>query len=564
MQTNALKDLSWTTVSRNLSKPSNARALYSALIAGALSAAILPSILPSRISFFGIPPLHDIFAHLVGGQEHREKLRKRGLDKWIESEREYAWKRLLKNISPEGTDPGCVVASPSKKDPDYWYQWTRDSAMVFKVVVEYWKRDLNPAGKQATFEYIIDYINESRNMQRMDTPSGGFKSGGLGEVKYNTDGTPYTGSWGRPQNDGPALRASAVMDFCNELLDEDSSKWLDWVKLDIYDSLPYEKTEGLVKADLDYVAKVWHEKCFDLWEEVDAIHHFNMMITLRAMYDGSKFATRLGDTESSKRYLQVAKEIQDYLSKFWDEERGYIQTSLEAGDQKNKSSNLDTATVLGFLHSGDLQACISGLSKQDAGENVEYLGSDKSLVTQMNIAESMRHVFPINERWYPKSKGGKGLGFGIGRYREDVYDGDGKRKNGTGNPWYLCTLAHAEFYYRLIHYFKNKTIVVNTLSAPFFLQIGYFNPNSQTEVELLNAGQKYTVGMKEHEDILNALREKGDAFMRVVRDQAKWNGGLWEQFHRLDGGEMGAPHLTWSYASFLSAEQARNSTPMFQ
>lgn len=103
----------------------------------------------------------------------------------------------LRNISPEGTDPGCVVASPSKKDPDYWYQWTRDSAMVFKVVVEYWKRDLNPAGKQATFEYIIDYINESRNMQRMDTPSGGFKSGGLGEVKYNTDGTPYTGRWAR-------------------------------------------------------------------------------------------------------------------------------------------------------------------------------------------------------------------------------------------------------------------------------------------------------------------------------------------------------------------------------
>lgn len=273
-----------------------------------------------------------------------------------------------------------------------------------------------------------------------------------------------------------------------------------------------------------------------------------MIITLRAMYDGSKFATRLGDSESSERYLKVAKEIQDYLSKFWDEERGYIETSLEAGDQKNKTSSLDTATVLGFLHSGDLEACISGSPNADTlnaegGGNVEFLGSDKSLVTQMNIAESMRYVFPINERYYPKRKGG--LGFGIGRYKEDVYDGDGKRKNGTGNPWYLCTLAHAEFYYRLIHYYKNKTISITKLNAPFYLQLGYFNPHSQTEVELLTAGgQKYTVGMKEHGDILNAFREKGDAFMKVVRDQAKWNGGLWEQFHRLDGGEMGAPHLT--------------------
>ena len=275
-----------------------------------------------------------------------------------------------------------------------------------------------------------------------------------------------------------------------------------------------------------------------------------MMITLRAMYDGSKFASRLGDSESSERYLKVAKEIQAYLSKFWDAERGYIQTHLEAGDQKDKYSNLDTATVLGFLHSGDLEACISGSSNagtlQEEGGNIEYLGSDKSLLTQMKIAESMRHVYPINDRWYPRSKGksGKGLGFGIGRYQEDVYDGDGKRKNGVGNPWYLCTLAHAEFYYRLIHYFKNKDITINKLNAPFFLQIGYFNPHSQTEVELLHAGQEYTVGMKEHSDILEAFREKGDAFLRVVRDQAKWNGGLWEQFHRLDGGEMGAPHLT--------------------
>lgn len=67
--------------------------------------------------------------------------------------------------------------------------------MVFKVVVEYWKRNLNPNGKQEPFNLIIDYINESRKMQRMYTPSGGFKTGGLGEVKYNTDGTPFTGRW---------------------------------------------------------------------------------------------------------------------------------------------------------------------------------------------------------------------------------------------------------------------------------------------------------------------------------------------------------------------------------
>lgn len=291
--------------------------------------------------------------------------------------------------------------------------------------------------------------------------------------------------------------------------------------------------------------RVWAEKCFDLWEEVDAKHHFNMLITIRALYDGSRFASRLGDSDSAEYYLKTAKEIQDYLARFWDEKRGYIDTAIEAGDQKNKSSGLDTATVLGFLHSGDLEACISGSANASTLEtdgNVEYLGSDKSLVTQMKIAESMRYVYPINERYYPKRKGS--LGYGIGRYREDVYDGDGKRKTGSGNPWYLCTLAHAEFYYRLVHYYKNKTMIINKLNAPFYLQLGYFSSHNETEVELLNAGQKYSVGMKEHTDILEAFKNKGDAFLKVVRDQAKWNGGLWEQFHRSDGGEMGAPHLT--------------------
>lgn len=259
------------------------------------------------------------------------------------------------------------------------------------------------------------------------------------------------------------------------------------------------------------------------------------------MYDGSRFARRLGDDESAERYIKTAKNIQHYLSKFWDGQRGYIVTALGAGDQKDKSSGLDTATVLGFLHSGDLQATVSGFTDEKS-ENVEFLGSDKSLVTQMKIANSMRYVYPINERYYSLDKGH--LGFGVGRYSEDVYDGDGKRKNGTGNPWFLCTIAHAEFYYRLVHYYKNKTITINSLNAPFYLQLGYFDPHSATEVELLKAGQTYSVGAKEHEDILKAFRTKGDAFMKVVRDQARWNGGLWEQFHRSNGGEMGAPHLT--------------------
>ena len=47
---------------------------------------------------------------------------------------------------------------------------------------------------------IFNYINNSGEIQELKTLTG------LGEPKINIDGSPYNEPWGRPQNDGPALR----------------------------------------------------------------------------------------------------------------------------------------------------------------------------------------------------------------------------------------------------------------------------------------------------------------------------------------------------------------------
>ncbi|CAK7235077.1 glycoside hydrolase 15 protein [Sporothrix eucalyptigena] len=43
---------------------------------------------------------------------------------------------------------------------------------------------------------------------------------GLGELKFNVDGTRVNGAWGRPQGDGPALWAIALIEYSNWLLDQ--------------------------------------------------------------------------------------------------------------------------------------------------------------------------------------------------------------------------------------------------------------------------------------------------------------------------------------------------------
>ena len=37
-------------------------------------------------------------------------------------------------------------------------------------------------------------------------------------VRFNVDETAFTGSWGRPQRDGPALRATAMIAYARHLI----------------------------------------------------------------------------------------------------------------------------------------------------------------------------------------------------------------------------------------------------------------------------------------------------------------------------------------------------------
>lgn len=263
------------------------------------------------------------------------------------------------------------------------------------------------------------------------------------------------------------------------------------------------------------------------------MHHFNMLVSIRAMLDGARFAERLGDSKSAATYRKTAADIEASLGRFWDADRNSLLATVDYKYTHGKIDWQDSGTILGFVHSGDLAG-------SSAVANNEFFGSDISLASQYAVAESMRDVYSINNKYYPKRKGHQG--FAIGRYFEDVYDGDGKRKTGSGNPWYLCTMAHAEFLYRLIPYFSNKPIQITAVSYDFWHSLGH--PVERDNMHAEKETKTHLPGSITHAALLAALREKGDAFLTVVMNWARWDGGLWEQFDRNDGGELGAPHLT--------------------
>jgi glucoamylase len=103
--------------------------------------------------------------------------------------------------------------SVAYNDLDY-YTWTRDSALTLKVLI-----DLFRNGNLDLQTVIEEYVNAQAYLQTVSNPSGDLSSGaGLAEPKFNVDMSPYTGAWGRPQRDGPALRAIALIDFGNWLI----------------------------------------------------------------------------------------------------------------------------------------------------------------------------------------------------------------------------------------------------------------------------------------------------------------------------------------------------------
>jgi glucoamylase len=109
-----------------------------------------------------------------------------------------------------------------------YYQWVRDAAITFKYILNEYKNG------NTTLETVLkEYVTLSDKLQRTSNPSGDYQGAGIGEPKFNVDGTAFTGSWGRPQTDGPAIRATVLIEFANLLLAAGETSY---VKTYLYDS----------------------------------------------------------------------------------------------------------------------------------------------------------------------------------------------------------------------------------------------------------------------------------------------------------------------------------------
>jgi glucoamylase len=402
---------------------------------------------------------------------------------------------------------------------------------------------------------ILDaYASLQLKIQQTSNPSGNYNDlSGLGEPKFEVDGTPFRASWGRPQRDGPALRALTLINYLREYNSSHPSLW-NSVHAEEFFAPLYESSmppSSVIKADLEYVSHFWNQSSFDLWEEVEGLHFFNLMVSARSLREGTQLARTFGDLGAADWYELQAGYIENILAKFWNKQKGHLVETLWS-----KRSGLDCGLLLGSLHA--LPSDSSPVSSSSSSA-IFPPWSDEVLVSLLALTRDQRDRFPINSRPLQTSSSDDDdedsdsqpfEGTGIGRYPEDIYDGTGTSPHG-GNPWFLCTSSASEILYRTAsHLSTTSSLTITPVSLPFYTSLF---ASSSLDV----APGVYGPADAVFHSAIERLVAVGDQFLGVVKAHVDAEGAMSEQFDRKTGFMRGARDLTWSYGAFLKAVRAR-------
>jgi glucoamylase len=384
-----------------------------------------------------------------------------------------------------------------------FYTWTRDGALTLKCLV-----DLFIEGDFSLQTTIEDYIISQAKLQTVSNPSGGLSTGGLGEPKFNADGTAFTGAWGRPQRDGPALRATALIAYSRWLIDNG------------YTSTANSVVWPIISNDLSYVEQYWNSTGFDLWEEVQGSSFFTLSAQHRALTEGASLASQLGQTCTG---CAVAPQILCFLQSFWN--GAYITSNINVN---NGRTGKDANSILSSILTFDPTAT-------SCDQSTFQPCSDRALANHKVVIDSFRSIYSIN------SGIAEGTAVAVGRYPEDSYQG--------GNPWYLNTLAAAEQLYDAIYQWnKIGSITVTSTSLAFW-----------QDLDSSIATGTYAASSATYSTLVSAVQSYADGYVSVVEKYTPSSGSLAEQFSKSDGSPVSASDLTWSYAAFLTAISRRDA-----
>jgi glucoamylase len=430
---------------------------------------------------------------------------------------------------------GSILASTAigswDPDPDYFFHWLRDSALVVDALRHVIAERAFVGEGLSRFKEFVAF---SLSLNRLDGAgflrlAGDFRKNIepfflqfarddsdlrniagdriLGEPRFNPDATLDISKWSRPQHDGPARRALALMRF--------------WPLAGL-DDATRASMRALILTDLCFILRHWREPCFDMWEEELGLHYSTRLMHHAALADGASWMEEAGVDEARAQACRIAaQEIAQSLDEYWNPEKGFYVSRRDV-ENGVSGKDLDFATILAVIHAGREGGAHSVLDP-------------RVMATLARLEELFDASYPIN-RHRPENRGPA-----MGRHADDRYF--------SGGAYYFSTLGAAEFYYALAGAVAGAEVPATADNKEFLLRLG-------TTDDSLALPQRAPEHRKRR---FEALLRRGDQFMATVAAYTPGCGELSEQFDQATGVQTSAKFLAWSHAALITAFARRKA-----
>lgn len=364
---------------------------------------------------------------------------------WLEREYRYAAGAMLASVSPVSivkqrpgfgqtirAIPGAIVASPVlgswDPEPDYFFHWYRDSAVVIDALRLLFED--GAIGAEA-LTHVADFVHFSLALRKLDgndlVTSRAWRSrisadfekytredadltvirgdAVAADTRVNPDGTLDISRWTRPQHDGPPLRALAML------------RWFDTAA---FAADVRAQMSELIRGDLAFTFNYWRDPTYDIWEEDRGQHYYTLCVASAALRDGAAWLEAQREMQQAERYRAESETIRQRLEEFWSPEEGHYRSRLLASGEPS-TKDLDIAIILGAIH-----------SVSDANAH---------LVHDPRMHATLAALEALFDRLYPINHGRPaGRAPAMGRYIGDAYF--------SGGAYYFSTLGAAEFCFR--------------------------------------------------------------------------------------------------------------------
>ena len=419
--------------------------------------------------------------------------------------------RMFRNIQPgikllrDGTviapQPGAIIAAPGG-EPDYSFAWVRDSSQVIRSVINLLRHSQDQSLTRYFLNTILDYVEFSEIIQNEPTPYG------LGDPRFNVNGTIDTIPWSRPQHDGPALRALILMYLLRVATEK---------KIEI----DRGQVLAIILRDLNYLSEHWMKPCFDIWESFIGLYYCTQLFAYAAFLHAQMF---VGEDCRFAKFKELCPIVRRKLDTYYRD--NFIAYSQ--GELFDVNGKLVSAPG-GGLDAGVVMAVVMA----KVYEREHSIIDPRVLSTAAIIEELFAGLYPLNSRTK------FGAGTAIGRHKGDGYEG--------GGAWFFITAAYPEMHYDLAAMLlEGYRMPITEENKLFFSHVA------------ARSGISCSLGDEvQGKSWIEAAIRRGDDFLNLIMNVLPEDGSMSEQFHPVTGEPLSARDLTWSHAEFLNAAMAR-------